>query len=175
MYCVVFVELKSYLILLWNTLTPSLPLMISRCSHAFCAKVCCILMPFPSILGLLRSGRDEVTSHRVLETIVSCNACTVVKHNGLLYKHFNIAVSAAKVCMLSCRFEQRLLHPGANTADIISQYISAIRSLKVLDPSGVVVEKVCQPIKDYLRCITPKTGFKDCASLQLYSPLVSTR
>ncbi|XP_065919017.1 anaphase-promoting complex subunit 2-like isoform X2 [Dysidea avara] len=48
-------------------------------------------------------------------------------------------------------FEQRLLHPGANTADIISQYISAIRSLKVLDPSGVVVEKVCQPIKDYLR------------------------
>ncbi len=27
------------------------------------------------------------------------------------------------------RFEQRLLHPGANTADIITQYVSAIKVL----------------------------------------------
>ena len=63
--------------------------------------------------------------------------------------------SRSFLCRIFClynRFEQRLLHPGANTADIITQYISSIRSLKLLDPTGVIVERVCQPIKDYLRC-----------------------
>ena len=49
------------------------------------------------------------------------------------------------------RFEQRLLHPGANTADIITQYISSIRSLKILDSSGVILEWVCDPVRRYLK------------------------
>ena len=34
------------------------------------------------------------------------------------------------VCMwmiLLCSFEKRLLHPGANTSDIITQYISSVK------------------------------------------------
>eukprot|EP00731_Ephydatia_muelleri_P024290 Em0016g561a len=48
-------------------------------------------------------------------------------------------------------FQHRLLHPGANTSDIITQYISAIRALGILDHSGVVLEQVCDPVRTYLR------------------------
>ncbi|XP_072176276.1 anaphase-promoting complex subunit 2-like [Diadema setosum] len=48
-------------------------------------------------------------------------------------------------------FENRLLHPGVNTTDILTQYISSIRALRVLDPSGIVLELVCEPIRKYLR------------------------
>eukprot|EP00057_Strongylocentrotus_purpuratus_P008203 XP_011662677.1 PREDICTED: anaphase-promoting complex subunit 2 isoform X1 [Strongylocentrotus purpuratus] len=52
---------------------------------------------------------------------------------------------------LRSAFENRLLHPGVNTTDILTQYISSIRALRVLDPSGIVLELVCEPIRKYLR------------------------
>eukprot|EP00026_Physarum_polycephalum_P002809 Phypoly_transcript_02817.p1 GENE.Phypoly_transcript_02817~~Phypoly_transcript_02817.p1 ORF type:complete len:818 (+),score=124.80 Phypoly_transcript_02817:172-2625(+) len=45
----------------------------------------------------------------------------------------------------------RLLHPGANTSDIISQYISTIKAMKLIDPSGVILDEVGDPIRNYLR------------------------
>eukprot|EP00898_Chlorokybus_atmophyticus_P006884 jgi/Chlat1/7197/Chrsp57S06846 len=50
--------------------------------------------------------------------------------------------------------QRRLLHPGAATVDILQQYISTIRALRTLDPTGVLLEAVGQPIKDYLRSRT---------------------
>ncbi|ESP05035.1 hypothetical protein LOTGIDRAFT_109593 [Lottia gigantea] len=47
--------------------------------------------------------------------------------------------------------EDRLLHPGVNTTDILLAYISAIRSLRVLDPAGVILEIVSEPVRKYLR------------------------
>lgn len=47
--------------------------------------------------------------------------------------------------------EERLLHPGVNTSDIITAYVSAIKALMFLDPTGVVMENVCEPLKRYLR------------------------
>ncbi|KAJ1718852.1 Anaphase-promoting complex subunit 2, partial [Coemansia biformis] len=47
--------------------------------------------------------------------------------------------------------QQRLLHPGATTGDILTQYISAIRCLRLLDPSSTMLEVVAQPIRSYLR------------------------
>lgn len=40
---------------------------------------------------------------------------------------------------------------GVNTCDIITLYISAIKALRVLDPSMVVLEVACEPIRRYLR------------------------
>ena len=40
---------------------------------------------------------------------------------------------------------------GVNTGDILTAYISAIRALRVLDPSGVLLELVCEPVRKYLR------------------------
>lgn len=47
--------------------------------------------------------------------------------------------------------QSRLLHPGVNTSDILTAYISAIRALRVLDPTGVLLDLVCEPVKKYLR------------------------
>ncbi|KAJ2496386.1 Anaphase-promoting complex subunit 2 [Coemansia sp. RSA 1972] len=47
--------------------------------------------------------------------------------------------------------QQRLLHPGATTSDILAQYISCIRCLRLLDPSSTMLEIVARPIRSYLR------------------------
>ncbi|ORY29102.1 hypothetical protein BCR39DRAFT_593973 [Naematelia encephala] len=46
---------------------------------------------------------------------------------------------------------KRLLHPGAETKDVIQQYISTIRCLRILDPPGVLLHKVADPIRKHLR------------------------
>ncbi|EFN59544.1 hypothetical protein CHLNCDRAFT_19379, partial [Chlorella variabilis] len=45
----------------------------------------------------------------------------------------------------------RLLHPGAATADIIQQYVSAIKALSHVDPGGAILSAVGSPIAAYLR------------------------
>jgi hypothetical protein len=41
--------------------------------------------------------------------------------------------------------------PGANTSDIIAQYIALIRAVGVLDPSGVILGEVSHSTRAYLR------------------------
>ncbi|RWR99581.1 anaphase-promoting complex subunit 2-like protein, partial [Leptotrombidium deliense] len=48
-------------------------------------------------------------------------------------------------------FEVRLLHPGVATNDILTAYIQAIKSLRILDSSGVILQLVCDPVKKYLK------------------------
>ena len=73
------------------------------------------------------------------------------------------AVQDLKICLsktnlrsnlvksLKQSIEERLLHPGVNTSDIITAYVSAIKALMFLDPTGVMMENVCEPLKKYLR------------------------
>lgn len=49
------------------------------------------------------------------------------------------------------QLDTRLLHPGANTPDIITVYISTIKAFLLLDPPGVLLDKVARPIRKYLR------------------------
>ncbi|OXH21708.1 anaphase-promoting complex subunit 2 [Cryptococcus neoformans] len=46
---------------------------------------------------------------------------------------------------------KRLLHPGAETHVILNIYISTIRSLRILDPLGVLLHAVALPIREHLR------------------------
>ncbi|KAI9760787.1 MAG: hypothetical protein M4579_001417 [Chaenotheca gracillima] len=46
---------------------------------------------------------------------------------------------------------QRLLHPGASTLEILQAYISLIRSFNLLDPKGVLLDRVARPVRRYLR------------------------
>eukprot|EP00949_MAST-11_sp_MAST-11-sp1_P003252 g3252.t1 len=48
-------------------------------------------------------------------------------------------------------FQSRLLIPGANTSQILVMYVSAIKALHILDPSGIFFEAVSGPVKEYLR------------------------
>ncbi|PVF91727.1 hypothetical protein CPB86DRAFT_802615 [Serendipita vermifera] len=52
---------------------------------------------------------------------------------------------------LRTQISKRLLHPGADTSDIITFYISMIRCLRVVDPQGVILYRVADPIRSYLR------------------------
>ena len=47
--------------------------------------------------------------------------------------------------------QRRLLHPGANTSQIIDIYVATIKTLRILDPTGILLESISEPIKDYLR------------------------
>ncbi|KAF8322634.1 hypothetical protein DL93DRAFT_2223518 [Clavulina sp. PMI_390] len=46
---------------------------------------------------------------------------------------------------------KRLLQPGAATSDILQQYVSTIKVLRYLDPPGVILYGVAEPIRRYLR------------------------
>ncbi|RAH85969.1 anaphase-promoting complex subunit ApcB [Aspergillus japonicus CBS 114.51] len=45
----------------------------------------------------------------------------------------------------------RLLHPGASTIEILQVYISIIRAFNLLDPKGVLLDRIARPIRRYLR------------------------
>lgn len=49
------------------------------------------------------------------------------------------------------RFKKRLLHPGANTTDIIVQFINMIKAIQVLDPTILSIDMLSQPIRNYLQ------------------------
>lgn len=49
------------------------------------------------------------------------------------------------------QFQARLLLPGVITLLIIEHYIQAIRVLKLIDPSTIMLERVSEPIKEHLR------------------------
>ncbi|XP_068619095.1 anaphase-promoting complex subunit 2 [Battus philenor] len=52
---------------------------------------------------------------------------------------------------LQSALETRLLHPGVNTSEILTAYVSTIRTLRHLDPSGIILETVTKPVRNYLR------------------------
>ncbi|PKA53427.1 Anaphase-promoting complex subunit 2 [Apostasia shenzhenica] len=47
--------------------------------------------------------------------------------------------------------QHRLLTAGASTNDILHQYVSTIKSLRMIDQTGVFLEAVGEPIREYLR------------------------
>lgn len=51
----------------------------------------------------------------------------------------------------SVNFKILLSVAGVHTSDIITVYISAIKALRELDPSMVILQVACQPIRKYLR------------------------
>ncbi|GFN88361.1 anaphase-promoting complex subunit 2 [Plakobranchus ocellatus] len=84
------------------------------------------------------------------------------------------------VSSLKNALESRLLHPGVNTAVILTAYIAAIKSLRLLEPAGVILELVCEPVGRYLRsredtvrCIV--ASLTDDGNNELVSELVNTK
>lgn len=47
--------------------------------------------------------------------------------------------------------ETRLLHPGVETSDIITGYVTTIKAMRHLEPSGILLQTVTEPVKEYLR------------------------
>lgn len=47
--------------------------------------------------------------------------------------------------------ETKLLHPGVDTPDILTGYVAAIKALRHLDQTGVLLQTITEPVKEYLR------------------------
>lgn len=46
--------------------------------------------------------------------------------------------------------KKRLLIPGVITQNILNQYLNMLKVLQIIDPHGIVFEKITVPIKTYL-------------------------
>lgn len=49
------------------------------------------------------------------------------------------------------QFSDELLNAGTMTSDILQQYVNMIKALRYLDPTGVILEGVSDPVRNYLR------------------------
>lgn len=54
-----------------------------------------------------------------------------------------------------------MLHPGVNTTDILSGYIAAIKAIRHLDSSGVLLETITELVKQYMRTRSDTVRFVD--------------
>eukprot|EP00775_Hariotina_reticulata_P008508 gene8508-8690_t len=94
-------------------------------------------------LGALRSSDmfniviDFPESSPALQDLVLC------------LQHTNMAGQFAAT--FRAALEHRLLHAGAATADIIHTYVSTIRAMTQVDPSGMLLDVISHPIRSYLR------------------------
>ncbi|KAF6265130.1 hypothetical protein COO60DRAFT_1116784 [Scenedesmus sp. NREL 46B-D3] len=68
---------------------------------------------------------------------------------ALCLAHTNMAAQFAATFKSS--LQQRLLHAGAATSDIIHTYVSTIRAMRQLGRSGLLLDTVSEPIRAYLR------------------------
>jgi anaphase-promoting complex subunit 2 len=55
------------------------------------------------------------------------------------------------ISSLRSQFSSQLLHAGSMTSDIIQQYLNMIKGLRFLDPTGVILEGVSDPVRTCLR------------------------
>ncbi|GMF36266.1 unnamed protein product [[Candida] boidinii] len=61
------------------------------------------------------------------------------------YQKSKLVNTFIKIC------EERLIHAGVSTVDILATYISTIRCFLIIDHRGVLLDKVCRPIRRYLK------------------------
>ncbi|KAJ6641185.1 Anaphase-promoting complex subunit 2 [Pseudolycoriella hygida] len=92
--------------------------------------------------------------------------------NAIILQFFNIivdypesqpAIDDLKLCLekldlrqrlvksLTSSLETRLLHPGVNTNDILVGYIAAIKAIRHLDSSGLLLGTITELVKQYMR------------------------
>jgi hypothetical protein len=67
----------------------------------------------------------------------------------------NTSLHGTLVSVFGRAIQDRLLHPGAATADIIQHYVSTIKTFQHIDPSGSQKENRCAPCIAILLIPTP--------------------
>eukprot|EP00961_Rhodomonas_salina_P299695 3939143-Rhodomonas_salina.4 len=113
-----------------------------------------VIVDYPDSLPALKDLKASLarTHHALSSLVVACPvlSCLVV---SILVVSYRVWAGRFPQLVTSLRktFEKRLLHAGANTADIITQYISTIKALHELDPSGTTLRAISKPVQQYLR------------------------
>ncbi|KAF9188469.1 Anaphase-promoting complex subunit 2 [Haplosporangium sp. Z 767] len=133
-----------------------------------------VILPFLRLTLLPRKGREDPTGKKRFKMWASRLEFYFFKTFGDLRigEFFDIivecpfsapAVLDLKACVewtgqreqlkdaILTAMDKRLLHPGAETTDIIEFYICTIKYLRILDPSGVMLDHTARAVNQYLR------------------------
>jgi anaphase-promoting complex subunit 2 len=99
-------------------------------------------------MGIARLGKLRVSE--LFDVVVDWPASSGAVED---LRHFAVSPGARYYVAheFSVTLLQRLLHPGASTVEILQVYISIIRAFHILDPKGVLLDRIARPIRRYLR------------------------
>ncbi|GEQ72856.1 hypothetical protein JCM33374_g6544 [Metschnikowia sp. JCM 33374] len=124
----------------------------------------CVDLTTSSSNDLVRIARDELISLRISEVFnmvmlfPTSDIALAELHQCLSLDSGNHVPQAQHRTKLVDRFIQdchsRLLHSGSNTIGITSMYINTIKAFLLIDPTGVLLDKVARPIRKYLKSRT---------------------
>ncbi|KAG7665719.1 uncharacterized protein J8A68_000739 [[Candida] subhashii] len=122
------------------------------------------------LYDLIRIADDELVSLRIKEiyslilkfpntyhALNDLHECLSQKFNHrdfnkIPYSYNSQAFQRTKLVeMFIKKCEDNLLHSGANTIDVITTYTKTIKSFLIIDPKGVLLDKVVRPIRKYLK------------------------
>ncbi|XP_022915785.1 anaphase-promoting complex subunit 2 [Onthophagus taurus] len=118
-------------------------------------------------LTKIYSSKTVLKFHKKLKSVIF-EVYTKIRINQLFsiiieYPESTPALEDLSICLpktdlrpylikkLQKSMETRLLHPGVGTHDVLTAYVATIRSMRVLDRSGLLLETITQPIHQYLR------------------------
>jgi anaphase-promoting complex subunit 2 len=122
-----------------STLATSLQMLIGEAYNAT-----------PRMLDIAEDALSQLRIEELFDIVVDYpSSIPALKDLKACLKRGAQRAAAVNVFQVAC--SRRLLHGGANTVDIISGYISTIRSFSILDPKGVLLDKVSRPIRRYLK------------------------
>lgn len=98
-----------------------------------------------------------------MNSITPVSSGSIVQHCILDFPDSKAAVDDLKSCLAKIDLrmflvktikdvlEKRLLHPGVNTKDILTGYVAAIKTIRHLDNTGVLLDTISEPVKQYMR------------------------
>jgi anaphase-promoting complex subunit 2 len=116
---------------------------------------------------LLESGANILVDLRIEElfdiVVDFPNSEPALRDLKLLLRKPSQRANTVSTFQQSCA--RRLLHNGANTVDIISGYIATMKSFHILDPRGILLDKVARPIRRYLKEREDTIGVLVCGLL----------
>ncbi|XP_054153542.1 anaphase-promoting complex subunit 2-like [Oppia nitens] len=114
--------------------------------------------------GSQLANLEERLTHFLYETYAACRMDQIFDITIQMFPESEPSLIDLRECLEKCAnfrpklirrlkesLESRLLHPGVSTTDIIEAYISTIKALRVVDPTDVILQLVCEPVRKYLK------------------------
>ncbi|CAD1811225.1 Cullin family protein [Candida parapsilosis] len=110
-----------------------------------------LVLGYPSSEIALKELYTCLSRNRVERQDVTMNSTGIFSYMGDISTHAQAEKRSKLVdhFILSCH--ENLLHAGANTIDVITSYTKTIKSFLLIDPRGVLLDKVVRPIRRYLK------------------------
>ena len=144
-----------------KTIVPRLKMWIEEC-FAPCIQ---------SAIGVLTGSQFQFTGNDIERMAANAVLSLVRKRTETLFDYVKVwpaskgalldikeqiitgsTLEKASLCTAFIKqVQQRILHAGATTVEVLSIYVNVIHAFKLLDARGVLLDKVAGPLRGYLR------------------------